>query len=90
MDDKDGKRVLFAGDELATMSERVDAVQAGMRVIATTLRDKLHDPGIEAVEVRSLVSGGIKTLIVHTADGHCYVYDGDAGVCRFCTASEEG
>ena len=32
---------------------------------------------------------GVKKLII-TRDGWCFVYDGDAGVCRECTAEERG
>ena len=81
--------VQLEGSELHAVQEKVKSVQDHMSDLAQTLVSKLRGTSGGSTEITT-VTYGVKTLIVRTADGYCYVYDGKRGVCRLCDGVSEG
>lgn len=73
-------------DELQSIQGKLQAVQDHLGELANMFGEKLRGMGGPGV-VKS-ATFGVKVLVVHTADGQCYVYDGNRGVCRACEEGE--
>lgn len=87
----------FEGSELASVQDKVAAVQSQLSDLAQIFSAKLGqvtEGSSGTADVSSISikrpTHGIKVLIVHTADGGCYVYDGNRGVCRACDGVSDG
>lgn len=85
-----GRGEVRLSDEDSQRARSAEAdVVGSLNAMAELIFDVVEGPGDRDVKVeRASADLGVHVLIVHGPD-YCYVYDGDAGVCRPCTPEEE-
>lgn len=83
------REVRLSGEDLERARGAEDDFVSSLTTMAGLIVDAVDGPSERVVDVTSVSADlGVHVLVVHTPDG-CYVYDGDAGVCRPCTPEEE-
>jgi hypothetical protein len=84
-----GREAKLSGEELEKARSAESNVVSSLNSMAGLIIDAMEGPAERTVTVDTATfSIAAHTLIVHGPE-YCYVYDGDAGVCRSCTPEEE-
>jgi hypothetical protein len=84
-----GREVRLSGEELERARTAERDVVSSLNSMAGLILDAMEEPSERTVSDDAVTySYAAGTLIVHGPE-YCYVYDGEAGVCRPCTPAEE-
>jgi hypothetical protein len=89
----DRQEVQLSGDDLDRARRAADEVLARVQDLGRLVVEAMEGSpdraeSIESATVSTGATHGVHVFVYHGPE-YCYVYDGDAGVCRPCTPEEE-